>query len=89
MKTLDILVSGRVQGVGFRYYAVKKAVQYNIKGHVKNMSDGRVKIIVTGNDVDLELFLEELKRGPSMANITDLIVNELPLEKYEIFRIVY
>ncbi len=89
MKTLDILVSGRVQGVGFRYYTVKKAVQYNIKGHVKNMGDGRVKIIVTGNDVDLELFLEELKRGPSMANITDLIVNELPLEKYEIFRIVY
>jgi acylphosphatase len=89
MKTLEIYVSGRVQGVSYRFNTVKKAQLHNITGQVRNLGDGRVKVIATGKDNDLELFLKELHRGTSLTNVTELLVNEIPLEEYEIFRIVY
>ena len=89
MKTLEIYASGRVQGVSYRYYTVKKAVRYNIRGEVRNLVDGRVLVIATGDEAELELFLEDLRRGPAMAEVTGLTVNELPLKDYDIFRIEY
>ena len=89
MKTLEIYVSGRVQGVSYRFNTIKKARLHNITGQVRNLGDGRVQVIATGEDEGLELFLEELRRGTSLANVTELIINEIPLEEYEIFQIVY
>ena len=89
MKTLEIYVSGRVQGVSYRYDTVKKANLHNIHGSVRNLYDGRVKVIATGEEADLDNFLEELRRGPVLASVTKIIVNEIPLEEYETFRIVY
>jgi len=89
MKTLEIYVSGRVQGVSYRYYTLKKAASLNITGEVKNLVDGRVMVTATGNEDDLELFLNELRQGPSYSYVTELSFNELPLKKYEKFRIVY
>jgi acylphosphatase len=89
MKTLEIYVSGRVQGVSYRFYTVKKAKQYNLTGSARNLYDGRVKVVATGAETDLNHFLEELRQGPVLANVTEINVNEIPLEEYETFRIVY
>jgi acylphosphatase len=72
MKILEIYVSGRVQGVSYRYYTLKKAISLHITGEVKNLPDGRVMIIAAGNESNLELFLDELRQGPSYSNVTEL-----------------
>ena len=52
--------SGRVQGVGFRYTAERKASGYNIAGYVQNLSDGRVKLVAEGEPAELDRYVEEL-----------------------------
>lgn len=63
MKSFEIIVSGKVQGVGYRFFVLKKANLYNIRGIVKNQPDGSVKIIATGKQANLNIFIEELKKG--------------------------
>ncbi len=90
MKTLEILISGRVQGVGYRFFAVRAANVLEIKGTAKNLSDNRVKVIASGTEEALNRFLIKLKEGPSLAYVSDLTVNELPvIIGYEDFRIEY
>ncbi len=62
-------ISGTVQGVGFRYFAYKKASEHGIDGYVKNLMDGSVEVLAEGNREDLESFLEDLKKGPSFSNV--------------------
>ncbi len=68
-ESYKVLLSGVVQGVGFRYYVYRKAKKYEISGYVKNLSDGRVEIVASGDRDMLNSFLEEVKRGPMMARI--------------------
>ncbi len=81
MKGLKIIVSGRVQGVGFRYFTVRKAQDYHILGSVKNMSDGSVEIIAYGDDENLPKFLSDIQKGPSFSFVTDCSVAEIPDSK--------
>ncbi len=76
MKRLHIFVSGRVQGVFFRANTVKVANKLGIKGWVKNLSDGRVEIVAEGSEEKLREFVEWLKKGPMLAKVTDLIIEE-------------
>ncbi len=78
-KSITIHVNGQVQGVGFRYKTKQTAIQLNINGCAKNMSDGSVRIDAEGEEFDLEQFIEWCKHGPSRA-----IVNEFRLEKAEL-----
>jgi len=55
-----IYYNGRVQGVGFRFTADTLAGKFNIKGWVKNLSDGRVEIVAVGSRENLEKFLQEI-----------------------------
>ena len=90
MKTLEILISGRVQGVGYRFFAVRTANVLKIKGTAKNLLDNRVKVVASGTEKALNKFLIELKEGPGLAYVSDLTVNELPgFIKYGDFRIDY
>ncbi|MDD4157523.1 MAG: acylphosphatase, partial [Candidatus Cloacimonetes bacterium] len=50
MQTLKLLVEGRVQGVGFRHYIFKYAKRLELKGYVKNLDDGKVEIVVNGEE---------------------------------------
>jgi len=58
------LVSGRVQGVGYRYFAHTAAAQLGVTGYVKNLPDGRVEAYAIGTEPQLEAFVTELRRGP-------------------------
>ncbi|MCX8159318.1 MAG: acylphosphatase [Candidatus Saccharicenans sp.] len=62
-------LSGRVQGVAFRFFAQHEANQLGITGWVRNLYDGRVEVVAEGEREKLELFLAELKRGPRMARV--------------------
>ncbi len=74
----DIIIKGRVQNVGFRFYAQKKAHELNISGLVKNQTDGSVFIEAEGEPGELQEFLEWCHRGPSWAHVTEVHVNESP-----------
>ncbi len=84
MKTYHITVKGRVQGVGYRYFTFQKAQSLGVKGWVRNLADGRVEIMVSGQEDVLEIFVEALKAGPAFARVDAVSVLEEPkdLDKY-------
>ena len=70
----EITVSGRVQGVGYRFFTERAALGHGIKGWSMNLPDGRVMLDIEGEKKDADLFIEELKKGPNMAHVTDVSV---------------
>lgn len=90
MKKLEIVVSGRVQGVGFRYFSVRMAQECQILGNVRNTRDGKVRVIAVGSEENMDLFLQELRRGPRMAMVQDMQIIELSsAQDFTTFRIEY
>lgn len=78
MKAAIIKVSGRVQGVGFRYYTEQKARRLGISGFVQNKPDGSVYIEAEGEERAMEAFVEWCRKGPAWARVRDVEVSELP-----------
>jgi len=69
-----VTVFGRVQGVGFRYYAEKLGNSLGLNGYAKNQIDGSVLIEAEGDSRNLDLFIEKIKRGPSFAHVEQTAV---------------
>lgn len=67
-----IMVSGRVQGVGYRAFAARVAAQRGLLGGVRNLDDGRVELDVEGTKAVIEALLHELKVGPPAARVTKI-----------------
>jgi acylphosphatase len=86
-KTVSILVSGKVQGVGFRFYTKKKAQEFDISGFVQNKSDGTVYIEASGEEIDIETFLEWCKQGPAWARVLDIRISKIPVREWNGFEI--
>ena len=82
-----ILVSGKVQGVGFRWSTVREAWRMDIAGYVKNLPDGRVYIEAEGTREHLEVFIAWCKKGPGVGFVDDVKVTEHPPAGYREFRI--
>ncbi|MCP4705357.1 MAG: acylphosphatase [candidate division Zixibacteria bacterium] len=81
-------VKGVVQGVGFRYWCLRKAVGMNIHGYVGNLSDGSVEVSFEGDRSLVEAFIEELKIGPTYSHVADLKIDFFDEPKgYDDFRI--
>ncbi len=72
MVAFFLKIYGHVQGVGFRHFAYRLAQRFNVKGFVRNAEDGTVEIHVEGESEDVERFLKEVTRGPTMAVVTDV-----------------
>ena len=72
------VVSGRVQGVGFRYFTQDTARREGLTGVVRNLPDGRVEAIAEGSDESLDRFESALWRGPSHARVESVDVEVLP-----------
>ena len=71
-----VLVSGRVQGVGFRWHARETAERLGLAGWVKNLPDGRVELWLEGREQAVEAMLVWLGRGPPAAHVKNLEVVE-------------
>lgn len=82
-----IHVTGRVQGVGFRWSAVREARNRGIKGFVKNLSDGSVYIEAEGSMKQLTTFVEWCRKGPGFGYVDTVNVNTFPPVDYKDFRI--
>ncbi len=87
MKRLLVKIRGLVQGVGFRYFAYKKAMLLGVKGYVVNLPDGSVLVDCEGDEKILSLFLDYLKKGPPYARVDGLEVVEKEPVYYESFEI--
>lgn len=87
MKTLEILVTGRVQGVGFRACIKRIATNLSVCGETMNLPDGKVLIIATGEPVVLDKFVSMLYGCPRVI-VRDLSQKEIPLTDYDDFIIV-
>ena len=74
MKAVHIIVSGLVQGVGFRYFVVRKARQLGLNGFVRNKNEGDVEIVAEGNLGMLNQLIEELKVGPISSDVRSVKV---------------
>ena len=67
-----VLISGRVQGVGFRYYTRQKAEEIGLTGWVQNLPDGRVEAEFQGDEAMVSAILRWCERGPTLANVRDV-----------------
>ena len=66
------LVSGRVQGVGFRWWVRSKAMDLGLGGWVKNLPDGRVEVVAGGEDRALTVLEDGLQHGPRFASVENV-----------------
>jgi acylphosphatase len=66
-------VSGRVQGVGFRFFAQEAAAHEGLSGWVRNLDDGRVEMLVEGDREAVERFERKIRRGPPGARVEDVV----------------
>ena len=69
-------VSGKVQGVFFRASTQKKAEALNLRGHAKNLPDGRVRVIVAGSNADVSAMIDWLHQGSLMARVDSVLVED-------------
>jgi len=63
------LISGRVQGVGFRYFAERAAAECGVTGWARNLDDGRVEVQANGSAGQLDSFEARLRQGPRWADV--------------------
>ncbi|MBI3353324.1 MAG: acylphosphatase [Nitrospirae bacterium] len=68
----EIFVSGRVQGVGYRYFTEDIAAEMSLTGFTKNLPDGRVHVEVEGEVDEIKKFIERLRTGPSAARVLNV-----------------
>ena len=87
--TVNLTISGKVQGVGFRYFVLRQAQKLGINGWVSNKSNGDVKALAQGEKADLEEFVAKVKEGPSFSRVEDVSLNWLnKAEQYFGFEIL-
>lgn len=87
---VQVIISGRVQGVWFRANTKNKAEQLGITGWVRNTDDGKVEALFEGEDDNIKEILEWCKHGPTMAKVTDVRVKKnFDQDEYNSFSIKY
>src|SRR5438128_950455 len=65
-------VTGRVQGVGYRYFVMREADALGVSGFARNLPDGSVEIVAEGDDPTLAAFEDRLRKGPSFARVSNV-----------------
>ena len=82
MNARRFIVRGRVQGVGFRWFAVRAARRRAVAGWVRNLPDGSVEVVASGDSAGIQGLREDLHRGPSASSVRE--VEEGPAGEGEI-----
>ena len=89
MKTLCLrcYVSGRVQGVGFRYATADQALSLGVTGYVRNLPDRRVEVMACGEERAVNALRNWLWQGPQLARVSEVRCDTLPCRDFHDFRI--
>ncbi|MFH1509061.1 MAG: acylphosphatase [bacterium] len=89
-KVIRMKILGRVQGVCFRNFVWEKANKLNIKGYVKNLADGSVEIIASGEEKSLDKLIKKCRQGSKLAEVENIEKAEInKAENYSDFTIKY
>ncbi len=88
-KTYKLIIIGKVQGVGFRYWFNKEAIALNLKGYVKNLeNENEIESIIQGHVNNISPFIEKCKHGPKFAMVEKVITKNINNDKvYTNFKI--
>lgn len=71
----EITISGMVQGVGFRWFTLKRAKELDLTGFVKNLHDGNVFVRAEGEHDRIEVLIEQLRNGPTFSRVKNVTIN--------------
>ncbi len=85
--SIHCFVTGRVQGVWFRSSAQKQAAALGITGWARNLPDGRVEVLASGEKTKVMQFYTWLKKGPALAKVDSVSYEEAPWEEHNFFSI--
>lgn len=72
MKRIHLIISGYVQGVGFRMWFKREAKKLRISGWVKNRADGAVEVVAEGTENALQNLIKQARQGPEVAHVTEV-----------------
>jgi acylphosphatase len=86
-KCVRVMVRGAVQGVGFRYFTRRVALDLGLAGYVRNMSDGSVEAVAEGDPAGVDDFIEIVGKGPPGSRVSGLKVTEVPPAGFARFEI--
>ncbi|MCY6370811.1 acylphosphatase [Clostridium ganghwense] len=78
-----IIVFGRVQGVGFRFFVNYTAVNFNLTGWVRNCDNGTVQMEVQGKEEEIRNFIEKIKKGNGFIRVEDISMKKIDVMKDE------
>lgn len=84
---VSVLITGKVQGVGYRYWTVRQARELGLNGWVRNLPDGRVEAVFEGSESAVKQMIQYCYSGPSAAIVSDVTVEmgePLALEGFEV-----
>ena len=76
MRSVRLRITGRVQGVGYRAWAMDTARRLELRGWVRNRADGSVEALVIGEDATVAAMIEACREGPLAARVADVAVSE-------------
>ena len=71
---VKVTVKGFVQGVGYRYFAVREANNIGLRGYVRNLHNGNVEAVAEGEKDEIDNFIMRLQKGPSFSNVSEVEV---------------
>ncbi|WP_245830917.1 acylphosphatase [Sediminibacillus massiliensis] len=91
MVSAHMVVSGSVQGVGFRASAQQKATELGVNGWVKNRTDGKVELEAEGSQIQIEKFIKTIKDGPNpFIEVKNMEITKSEQDNgYQTFKVVY
>jgi acylphosphatase len=76
MRTVRLKIAGAVQGVGYRAWATRVAAELGLRGWVRNRTDGRVEMLVTGGNDAIAAMIEAARQGPRAAHVSAVEVTD-------------
>ena len=88
-KARIFLVEGRVQGVGYRFFAERAALELGLKGYVRNCADGRVEVYAIGEEETLAQLRTELEIGPLASRVDRIEERDAPVKGFKSFSIEF
>lgn len=86
MRAARLNITGRVQGVGYRAWAIETAVRLRLRGWVRNRGDGSVEALVIGEEEAVAAMIEACRTGPFSARVSEVQVSEAADDRSEGFR---
>lgn len=81
MSTLHVRISGRVQGVGFRWFVRQEARRLGVAGWVRNLTDGSVELTVAGEATAVRRLIDHVRVGPDSAHVTEVRTEDVELRE--------